>query len=446
MQTGGQSIRKNIFAALMAAMMLMLAGCGFVADTESYADSAAADSRTEPLTQSGDAFGADCIRIGIINPTTGSLSGIGEGCDWTEQLVVDFVNDDGGIVVDGRTLPVKLIVYDSQSDARLATKLTEKLILEDGVDLVLARHTPETVNPVTGVCERYGTPCIVMDAPVETWLSEGTHEWTFLSHWSLEMLYKQYKALWEQAGFGPGATVGLLFPDDAVGAAGRAIFSERCRADGYFVAEPELYPPSTSDFSGAVNQFRAAGVDILAGMCAAADFASFWSQCLQSGFEPGFVTVGRAYLAQTDADAIENAAGSGSMNGLACEAWWGPAFPFRSSLTGLDPQGFFDLYRDASNREATQLMGCKYASMEVAVDALTRAGTLDKAAVRDAIAATELETIIGPISYNEEHYTLLPLCGGQWTLDEQGRLRLAVVDNSLNRDIPLTGELAAPAK
>jgi branched-chain amino acid transport system substrate-binding protein len=85
-------------------------------------------------------------------------------------------------------------------------------------------------------------------------------------------------------------------------------------------------------------------------------------------------------------------------------------------------------------------MGFKYASLEVALDALMRAGSLDRAKIRDAIAATDTETMIGPVKFNAEHYSLISLTGGQWVM-ENGKLKLNIVDNSFLPSVPLTGDL-----
>ena len=42
-------------------------------------------------------------------------------------------------------------------------------------------------------------------------------------------------------------------------------------------------------------------------------------------------------------------------------------------------------------------IGFTYAAFEVAADALKRAGTLDKDKLREALAQTNLTTIVGPI-------------------------------------------------
>ncbi|MDR3305830.1 MAG: ABC transporter substrate-binding protein [Clostridiales Family XIII bacterium] len=430
---------KKLIAALTACLFAaaLLAGCG--------GDKSGTGTDGGSAAGGGGGQGGDVIKVGIINPTTGPLSGFGEGTEWTEQIIADYVNNElGGIEVDGVKKPIELTVYDSQSDTTVATQMTEKLITDDKVDVVIVRHTPETVNPVSGVCERYETPCIALDAPVDAWLADGPYEWTFHAHWNLDTMYKQYKALWEKAGFGSGSTIGLLFANDADGTAWKGTFKEQAEKDGYVVVDPNQYPAETTDFSDIINQFKSRNVDVLVGTNTCPVFGTFWRQAKQMGFAPGFVTMGKAYLLRADAEAID--ADAGIMDGLAGEVWWSPLHPFKSSLTGTTPQELADKYLSEKGREITQPMGYKYASMEILVDALTRAASTDKVKIRDAIAATDLDTIIGPIKYNEDHYSLTPLCGGQWVVDEDGVLQLHLVDNSLNPELDIPTVDLVPLK
>jgi branched-chain amino acid transport system substrate-binding protein len=53
-------------------------------------------------------------------------------------------------------------------------------------------------------------------------------------------------------------------------------------------------------------------------------------------------------------------------------------------------------------RPADILVGPAYACVQILADAIERAGTLDRDAVRDAIADTEMMTVIGPVSFNAD--------------------------------------------
>jgi hypothetical protein len=131
------------------------------------------------LTRRAFAAKRDHILIGHPNPSTGPLAGFGEASPWADERAIAAINAKGGIYIEeyGKQVPVKFKVLDTESDPTKAGELTSKLILQDKVDLMVVMHTPDTVNPVDAICERYEMPCISLDAPVEAWLTGGPYKW-----------------------------------------------------------------------------------------------------------------------------------------------------------------------------------------------------------------------------------------------------------------------------
>jgi len=89
-------------------------------------------------------------------------------------------------------------------------------------------------------------------------------------------------------------------------------------------------------------------------------------------------------------------------------------------------------------------LGFDYAALEVAADALRRAGSLDKEKIRKAIAETDLDTMAGPIKYNDRNYSLTPMCGGQWQRGKKWPLEMKIIYNKEAPYIPTTGDMIFP--
>ncbi|MFN3504283.1 MAG: ABC transporter substrate-binding protein, partial [Allorhizobium sp.] len=99
------------------------------------------------------------IKLGYVSPQTGPLAGFAES---------DAFNIEAFLASDiGREFEV--IVKDSQSNPNRAAEVTKELILNDEVNLMLAASTPENTNPVAGLCEGEGIPCITTVAPWQPW-------------------------------------------------------------------------------------------------------------------------------------------------------------------------------------------------------------------------------------------------------------------------------------
>ena len=67
--------------------------------------------------------------------------------------------------------------------------------------------------------------------------------------------------------------------------------------------------------------------------------------------------------------------------------------------------------------------GYDYANIEILYDVLKRAGTSDAKAIAAAAAETDLDSVIGHISFNEDHVSIQPLVTGQWCYENGILLR-----------------------
>ena len=381
------------------------------------------------------------IKIGYINPTTGALAGNGEGCEWVVKQITDYV-DSHPITVDGKQKSIEVIVYDSMSDQNNCSTLTQKLIEEDKIDLLIAIQTPNTVIPVVQVAERYGMPCIATQAPVDPVAhSLEKFDWTFNAFYTLEDVYKSQRALWTKAGHGPGsgAKVGLLFANDADGTAWHNLFIERLAEDGYEVVDPGQYPSGTTDFTSLANTFKAKDIDVIAGTNIPPDFMNAYNAIIAAGVQVDCVTMGKCVLLASDVEALGELA-----DGIMTQVWWAPTNPYTSDLTGVSCLKLDEMYNKDNGRVMPQPAAYAYAALELAVHALEKAGTVEREKLRDAIGQLDVTTIVGPIKYDSKMegltYSNTVLCGGQWQRDEAGNLVLKIIDNSLYPEIPLTGD------
>ena len=68
-----------------------------------------------------------------------------------------------------------------------------------------------------------------------------------------------------------------------------------------------------------------------------------------------------------------------------------------------------------------------------------------KASIRDALAATDLNTIVGPVKFGGtgpmRNVSKTPLVGGQWVKGTKTRYELVIVDNQTMPSIPTGGKL-----
>jgi branched-chain amino acid transport system substrate-binding protein len=385
----------------------------------------------------------DHILIGRPNPTSGPISAFGESTPWVDERALAEINKDGGIFIKeaGKKLPVRVKMVDTESDPTKAADIASKLILQDHVDLMIVLHTPDTVNPVGAVCERYQVPCISADAPIESWLTGGPYKWTFHFHFSVPQIVESFISMWDAVADRTNKVVGGLWPNDPDGKTYSEMFTKRLIEKGYKVVDAGRFPRGTPDYTSFIDLWKKEKVEILTGVQTPPDFASAWRQCHQQGFIPKMSTHGKPILFPSAVQAL----GGSLANGLTTCIWWSPHHPFKSSLAGYGSKVLCDAWTEKTGRQWTQPLGFKYAAYEVAADVLKRAGTLDNEKIRETIGKTDLKTMVGPIKYTKENFSRTPMVGGQW-VKGKGRWpwELEIVENNQHPEIKKTAELIFP--
>jgi branched-chain amino acid transport system substrate-binding protein len=384
------------------------------------------------------------IKIGLVSPRTGPLAGFGEADGFIVDQVRQIVGK--GLSSGGKTYKVEIIAKDSQSSTSRASEVAAELILSDKVNLLIGSGTPDTTNPVADQAEVNEVPCITTNCPWQPYFFGRNGDpkkgftWTYHFFWGLEDIIAAYSALWETVP--NNKVIGGLFPNDADGNAWgdaqRGVSPAYIKA-GYKVIDPGRYQPMNNDFTSQISAFKAAGAEIVTGVMIPPDFATFWSQAAQQGFKPKIVTIGKALLFPSVVDSL-GARG----NGLSTEIWWSPNHPFKSGLTGQGCKELADAYSKATNRPWTQPIGFQHALFEVAIDVLKRAkNPADPKAVLAAIAATDYQSIVGPVKWTGQpvkNVTKTPLVGGQWQR-KGDKFELVITENKTASAIPVGGKL-----
>ena len=427
---------------------------GTDAPTTTGGASTTAGGATTTAAAGGDArFGGGggdgTIKIGFVSPKTGPLAAFAAADDFILEGIREKVAD--GLMVGDKSYAVEILVEDSQSDPNRAAEVAGKLITDDEVNLMVVGNTPETTNPVADQCEANGVPCLSSLAPWQPWFFRSDsadpavgYEWTYHFFWGLEDIIAVFLDMWSQ--IETNKVIGGLWPNDGDGLAWadpERGFPPAFEAAGYTLIDPGRYENLTADFSAQINAFKTGDAEILTGVPIPPDFTTFWKQAKQQGYTPKAASVGKALLFPDSVDALGD-----DGDGLSTEVWWSPNHPFSSSLTGQSAKELAEAYTEATSKQWTQPIGFAHGMFEVALDALNRSGEIEPAAIRDAVAATDLDTIVGKVQWGADanvpkNVAKTPLVGGQWTKSDGGEFTydMVIVSNKDHPDIPAAGTL-----
>ena len=394
------------------------------------------------------------ITIGWIHPLTGPLAGFGAPDNWVISKIKQTTPYAKGFKIGSKTYPVTIKSYDTQSSPTRAGDLAKTAILNDGVDLLLASSTPETVNAVASQAETLGTPLVCANIPWESWYlnlfpkgnpQHATEKAKYVVMFFLgaEHLVKAFIPMWDRihAQLHTDKVVAAAFPNDSDGNAFRAVFPPIAAAAGYKFDVSSAYTDGTTNYSSMISQFKADKADFFTNVPLPPDFATMWKQAAQQGFKPKLATVAKVLLFPPDAYAL----GSLAYN-VATDAWWAPSLPWTSSFTGETCQQLATDFESATNGQWNSNIS-NYSLFEVAHAALTSVSDPhDKNEVADAIHKVNLpQAVAGPLNFASggpaPGVAITPPVGVQWQKGTKFPVEMQVVDNTQQPQAKITADL-----
>mgnify|MGYP001826624019 CR=1 FL=1 len=386
------------------------------------------------------------IRIGYITALTGARAEFGESDPWMLEQVKKIT--DQGLTIGGNTYSVEFIVKDMQSNPNRSAAVGNELIQREGVDLLLVQDLDASV--ATGeMSDIAGIPSISTMGPWQAWMfgrgsnPEQGFPYSFTFFWGVEMAMQTFTKLWDQ--IDTNKIVGDFYFDNP---AGQAFANPELGlpavmdAAGYSRVEGGMYLFDTQDFSGQVSKFTQGNAQIVTGFGFPPNWATFWAQAGQQGFSPEAATYAAAFLFPSAIEALGDRG-----NGMSTEVWWTPNMPWTSSLTGQTASELAAAWTESSGKQWVQTLGYSHALFETGIAALKNSGDpKNPDAVRDAIAALNLNTMVGPVNWADtpiKNVAVTEVAGGQWRKTDGGAhmFDLVMCDNTFAPSIDVQDKL-----
>jgi len=392
---------------------------------------------------------AEPLKVGFISPRTGPLGGFGE-CD---PYVIGLARKAlaKGVTIGGKSYAVEIIDRDTQSDPARASQLAKELINSNGIDFMLVTSTPEVVNPVSDACEAAGVPCLSTVMPWEAWYfgrgakpgAPSPFKWTYHFSFGVKNFLDSYLSNWSS--IQTNKKVGVLYPNDADGNAIRAHLIPDLRKAGYTIVDPGGYEDGTTDFSAQIAKYKAEQCEIFNTFPLPPDFATFWRQAAQQGYTRmvKIAAIAKTGLFPSSVEAL------GSLGDkLSGAAYWHPAFPYKSSLTGLSSKALADGYESATGRQWNQQVGASMSLFDAGFAALKNSGApKSKAALAKALGKLKTTTIVGVVDFTKGPVPGVATSseiGNQWIKTKPGSkypFEMVLTENANDRHIPITAKL-----
>ena len=328
------------------------------------------------LAAAGGALAQEAIRIGAFLSVTGPAAFLGDPEQKTLEMVIERINAEGGVL--GRKL--QLVAYDDGGDAERARTFAKRLIEQDRVDAIVGGSTTGTTMAGALLVEQAQIPFVSLAGAVG--IVEPTRKWVFKTPHTDRMACEKIFADLQARKLSKVALI-----------SGSGGFDKSMRGECLKVAPKyamevvadETYGAADNDMTAQLTKIRGSGAQAV----------------LNAGFGQGPAIVTRNYRQVGLTLPLYQSHGVASMeyvklSGPAAEGVRLPA----AALLVPDLLGANDRQkpvvtaykRDYETRFKTDVStfgGHAYDGLMLVVGAIKRAGSTDKAKVRDALETTQ---------------------------------------------------------
>ncbi len=171
------------------------------------------------------------------------------------------VNAHGGIEIAGKKYPVEIIYYDDKSDPQTTTKLVEKLITSDKVDLIFGPFSSDCVGPSSTITEKYKVPMIEAAGNAGTLFTRG-FKYLFCTLRNADDLADPYMRLLARQSPKP-KTVAVIAPKAPFYLSSAKGFKTYAPKYGFEVVHDETYPVEMEDITPILQKVKAKNPDVL---------------------------------------------------------------------------------------------------------------------------------------------------------------------------------------
>jgi branched-chain amino acid transport system substrate-binding protein len=361
----------------------------------------------------GSAMAAEPIKIGSFLSVTGGAAFLGDPEQKTLELYVEKINAGGGVL--GRKL--ELVAYDSAGDAEKARTFVKRLIEQDKVDVIVGGSTTGETMAVVPLVEAAQVPFISLAGAVV--IIEPVKKWVFKTPHTDRMACEKIFIDMQSRKF---TKIALISGPGGFDKSMRGQCLGVAKKYNVDVVADETYGKGDTDMTAQLTKIKnTAGVQAV----------------LNAGFGQGPAIVTKNYRQIGIKAPLYQSHGVASkefikLAGAAAEGVRLPAAALlvAESLPANDPQrpvvvAYKKEYESRYKSEVSTFGGHAYDGLYLVVEAMKKAGSADKAKVRDALegvhgfmgtAGVFNMSASDHMGLDLSAFRMLEVKGGDWTL------------------------------
>ncbi len=355
------------------------------------------------LLFSQTAYAAACedIHIGSAISLTGKYATNGIHAKNGYEFAIKKIDEAGGVKVDGKCYNFKVTYYDDESKGDRGATLAERLINQDGVQYMLGPYSSGLTKAIAPITEKYKIPMVEAEGASRSLFNKG-YKYIFAVLSTSEQYLASAITLAAEKAKESGKSVSsvkvaVAVENDPFSLDIRAGVTEDAAKLGMKVVIDEKLPRDLSDMSAILTKVKLLKPDVL----------------IVSGHSKGAATAVRQIgeqnisvpmVAITHCEAADVTGKFGdAANDLLCSTQWSETLSYEDPLFGTASnyeKEFKAAFPEYASKKVPYQTAQASAAVYVFKDAFERAGTLDKEAVRNALAATDMKTFYGGIKFS----------------------------------------------
>jgi branched-chain amino acid transport system substrate-binding protein len=350
---------------------------------------------------------AQSIKVGAVVPLTGRYGPGGAQVRAGYEIAVEHVNAAGGVTVSGKKMPLELVLLDDESDATKTVARLETLGAQ-GVVAYLGGFGSDLHAAAASVAEKNKIPYLGVAFALHKVHQQG-FRYLFSPFWKSPDIGQATQGLFSTIPAAERPKTAAIFQEKTDwGREMAAAWTEAGKAAGYQVVVQGEYAPGAKDFSDLILKAKAAIADAVFALPTPPDGMTMIKQMKELGYTPKLTLFIRA----PDPPIWTKNLGKDGDFVLLAPGWH----------HGVKAPGVKELneaHVKKIGRPADPIAGPAYACVQILAAALTRAGAPDRQKVRDAIAATDTTTVVGPVKFRADGTGTVQSVFVQWINGKQ---------------------------
>jgi branched-chain amino acid transport system substrate-binding protein len=351
---------------------------------------------------------AQTVKVGAVVPLTGRYAALGAQVRAGYEIAVQQINAAGGVTVGGKKMPIELTLLDDESDptktvARLETLATQGVVAYlggAGSDLHAAAASIGDKNkiPYLGIAfalnsiHKQGLRYLFSPFPKSPDLTKETFVF-------LDALIPAPQR---------PRKVALILERTDWGKEMGSLWENQAKQNNYQIVASGEYAPGAKDFSDLILKAKSAGAEALLTLPSPPDGMTIIKQMKELDFNPK----ASVFIRASDPPVWSKNLGKDGDYVLLSPGWhFAARFPKVAELN--------EAHQKLLKRPADPLVGPSYGCIQILAEAVSRAGALDRDKVRDAIAATNMTTVVGPVRFRPDGTGEVTVFFQQWLKGKQ---------------------------